>query len=87
VSVDDVPKFIDPQGLQNNSGGTMTYKLLTGQGNPANPAVDAIPHAGCIITVQDAFDQQITIATDQRGKSRPDSNEQFCDIGAYESSG
>jgi len=84
VSASDLTKMIDPQGLQNNGGLTKTYKLLSGQGNPA---VDTIPLAGCLATIQDAFGQTMTITTDQRGMPRPDNKEQFCDVGAYESSG
>jgi hypothetical protein len=92
VSVGDLTKIFDPQGLQffdsrglqSNNGRTRTYKVLSGQGNPA---VDKIPLADCHATVQDAFGNTINITTDQRGMLRPDDNEQFCDVGAYESSG
>jgi hypothetical protein len=84
VSTVDLTQLFDPQGLQSNNGKTKTYKLLSGQ---SNPAVDIIPLAGCLATVQDAFGQTMTITTDQRGMPRPDDKEQFCDVGAYESSG
>jgi tRNA A-37 threonylcarbamoyl transferase component Bud32 len=58
--------------LQKNGGPTPTHALLLG-----SPAVDQIPLAACDIN---------GITTDQRGMRRPDGKEQFCDIGAYESS-
>jgi len=81
VSAGDLTKIFDPQGLQNNESQTKTYKLLTG---PDNPAIDAIPLAACHIA--DIFDIATHRFIDQRGAARPDDNEQFCDIGAYESS-
>jgi energy-coupling factor transporter ATP-binding protein EcfA2 len=82
VSTVDLTKIIDPQGLQNNGGPTRTYKLLSGTDNPA---IDAIPLAACYIP--DIFDNATHTYIDQRGEARPDDNEQFCDVGAYESSG
>ena len=79
VLVDEITKLFDPQGLQTNGGKTMTYKLLSGQDNTANPAVDAVPLTVC--------HNSANMFTDQRGKPRPDDNEQSCDIGAYETSG
>jgi len=82
VSASDLTKIFDPQGPQNNGGQTKTYKLLPGTGDPA---IDAIPLAACHIAV--IFDVASHRFIDQRGAARPDDNEQFCDIGAYESSG
>ncbi len=81
VSAGDLTKIFDPQGLQNNGGQTKTYKLLAG---PDDPAIDAIPLADCYIP--DILDKATHKYIDQRGAARPDDNEQFCDIGAYESS-
>jgi energy-coupling factor transporter ATP-binding protein EcfA2 len=81
VSAGDLTKIFDPQGLQNNEGQTETYKLLAG---PDDPAIDAIPLAACHIA--DILDKATHKYIDQRGAARPDDNEQFCDIGAYESS-
>ena len=60
---------LDPGGLKNNGGPTQTIALL-----PGSPAIDAIPPGtnGC----------GTTIATDQRGISRPQGS--GCDIGAVE---
>ncbi len=82
VSASDLPQILDPQGLQNNGGQTLTYKLLPGTGDPA---IDAVPLADCLIS--DIFDNATHKYIDQRGTVRPDNREQFCDIGAYESSG
>jgi len=62
---------IDPKlgPLQDNGGPTQTQALL-----PGSAAIDAIPTSTGLCP-----------ATDQRGVSRPDDNESFCDIGAYES--
>jgi len=73
LSVNDLSRlFADPVALRNNGGPTTTYAL-----GPDSPAVDQIPLAACDIN---------GITTDQRGMRRPDGKEQFCDIGAYESS-
>jgi hypothetical protein len=82
VLASDLPQIIDPQGLQNSGGQTLTYKLLPGTGDPA---IDAVPLADCLIS--GIFDSTIHEYIDQRGSFRPDNHEQFCDIGAYESSG
>jgi hypothetical protein len=82
VSASDLPQILDPQGLQNNGGQTLTYKVLPGTGDPA---IDAVPLADCLIL--DIFDNATHKYIDQRGTARPDNHEQFCDIGAYESSG
>ncbi len=80
VSVNDLSKlFADPARLRNNGGPTMTYAL-----GPGSPAIDAIPLQYC--QVQGILNKQSRIYTDQRGMKRPDENEQFCDIGAYEAS-
>ena len=76
--------FAAPVGLQDNGGPTKTLALA-----PDSPAVDQIPLAACHITVtiKDSngnFTSQFAITTDQRDMKRPDGNEQFCDIGAYE---
>ena len=57
--------------LQDNGGSTWTHALLSG-----SPAIDRIPFGvnGC----------GTTIATDQRGRSRPALPGSKCDIGAYE---
>jgi len=67
--------------LRDNGGPTQTIALL-----PGSPAIDFIP-----IALNACFGGSITclssnITSDQRGMKRPDNNEQFCDIGAYESS-
>jgi hypothetical protein len=82
VSASDLTMIFDPQGLQNNGGRTRTYKLLPG---PGDPAIDSIPLAAC--QVADIYDKATHTYVDQRSMPRPDDNEQFCDIGAYESSG
>jgi Trypsin-like peptidase domain/TIR domain len=82
VSGGNLTKIFDPQGLQKNGGQAETYKLLPGADDPA---IDAIPLAVC--NIPDIFDATIHKYIDQRGAVRPDDNEQFCDIGAYESSG
>ena len=73
---------IDPM-LRDNSGSarphTWTHALL-----PGSPAIDAIPLQYC--QVKGIFNSRSRMYTDQRGMKRPDGNEQFCDIGAYESS-
>ena len=79
VSAGDLTKIFDPQGLQNNGAQTSTYKLLPGTDDPA---IDAIPRDDCYI-----LDKATRKYIDQRGAARPDDNEQFCDVGAYESSG
>jgi tetratricopeptide (TPR) repeat protein/energy-coupling factor transporter ATP-binding protein EcfA2 len=56
--------------LQNNGGPTGTLALLAG-----SPAIDKIPLASCHVN---------GVTSDQRGIKRPDGNELFCDIGAYE---
>lgn len=84
-------------GPPGKSAPTQTLALLPVAGNPA---IDVIPAAEYNITLT-VTDQKgkpvldpvtkrpITITTnhDQRGIPRPDDKEQFCDIGAYESSG
>jgi hypothetical protein len=82
-TVVDLTKIIfDPQGLQNNGGPTKTYKLLPGTDDLA---LDVIPLTDC--DIPDIFDNATHKYIDQRGAARPDDNMQFCDIGAYESSG
>jgi len=72
ISGDSLPNLgIDPT-LHDNGGQTKALALL-----PGSPAIDAIPLAAC---------HPNGITTDQRGIKRPDDNEHFCDIGAYESS-
>ena len=86
LSVNDLSSlFAAPVGLRNNGGPTMTYAL-----GPDSPALDLIPLDACHVTVTIYNDggtpiAQHPITTDQRGVKRPDGNEQFCDIGAYES--
>jgi hypothetical protein len=64
---------IDPV-LRDNGGltkpHTFTHMLL-----PGSPALGRIPPDACHIN---------DITSDQRGVKRPEGNEQFCDIGAYE---
>jgi hypothetical protein len=72
--------FVTPVGLRNNGGLTMTYALASN-----SPALDAIPLQDCHI--EEIFNDQSRMYTDQRGVKRPDGNEQFCDIGAFEDSG
>ncbi len=80
LSVNDLSRlFADPVGLQENGGPTRTYALA-----PGSPALDAIPLQYC--QVQGILNKQSRMYTDQRGMKRPDENEQFCDIGAYEAS-
>jgi uncharacterized repeat protein (TIGR01451 family) len=68
-SLPSTDPLLDPAGLQNNTGPTQTIAL-----QPGSPAIDAIPPAvnGC----------GTTVATDQRGVSRPQGP--GCDIGAFE---
>jgi hypothetical protein len=61
---------IDPV-LRNTGGPTQTHAL-----HPGSPAIDKIPLGDCNIN---------GITLDQRGMKRPDEDEKFCDIGAYES--
>jgi hypothetical protein len=61
--------------LQDNGGPTQTDALPKG-----SPAIDV---ATCHLPDPETL-QPITF--DQRGMPRPDENEQFCDLGAYESS-
>jgi hypothetical protein len=69
---------IDPM-LRNNGGPAQTHALL-----PGSPAIDAIPLQYC--QVKSIYNSQSRMYTDQRGMKRPDDgNEQYCDIGAYES--
>jgi predicted outer membrane repeat protein len=78
LSVNDLPKlFADPVELRNNGGPTETHKL-----GPDSPAIDQVPLKYC--QVKEIFNEQSRMYTDQRGMKRPDGNEQFCDIGAYE---
>ena len=70
--------------LQDHGGPTRTLALP-----PDSPAVDQISLAACHMSVPVYNDTgtptaQYTLTTDQRGVKRPDGNEQFCDIGAYE---
>jgi predicted outer membrane repeat protein len=64
--------FSAPVQLRNNGGSTQTYALSP---NIANPALDQVPLTLC---------QLDGMSTDQRSIKRPDGNERFCDIGAYE---
>jgi CSLREA domain-containing protein len=68
-SLPNTNPLLDPSGLQDNGGLTKTVALLSG-----SPALDALPTGtnGC----------GTTIATDQRGMSRPQGT--ACDIGAFE---
>jgi hypothetical protein len=73
---------IDPV-LRDNDGSTkshtLTHALLAG-----SPAIDAVPLQYC--QVPGIFNSLSRMYTDQRGVKRPhDGNEQYCDIGAYES--
>jgi hypothetical protein len=73
---------IDPVLRENGGSGqfhTWTHALLTG-----SPAIDAIPLQYCR-QAYFSYGGQYLITSDQRGMKRPDGNEQFCDIGAYES--
>jgi hypothetical protein len=95
LSVNDLTRvFADPVTLRDNKGTTKTLALA-----PDSPAVDQIPLAACHIKVTISLPVIsegsnpptvtptpiiITIITDQRGMKRPDGNEHFCDIGAYE---
>jgi energy-coupling factor transporter ATP-binding protein EcfA2 len=81
---------IDPVLHNNNSPDgkpalTPTHALLSG-----SQAIDVIPLTASDgshpCTVNDLV-SSTPITTDQRGMPRPDEHEQFCDIGAYESSG
>ena len=59
---------------------TQTHALL-----PGSPALDKIPLNACRITFRSIpLVGTFTTTTDQRDMTRPDHNEQFCDIGAYE---
>jgi hypothetical protein len=63
---------VDPNLQLNGSTTTKTHALL-----PGSLAIDAIPRAACLVTVNG-----VTITTDQRGIKRPQGS--ACDIGAYE---
>ncbi len=79
LSVKDLTNlFAAPVELRNNGGLTMTYAL-----GPDSPALDQIPLPYC--QVKDIVNSRSGMYTDQRGVKRPDENEPFCDIGAYES--
>ncbi len=78
LSVNDLTTlFADPVGLRNNGGPTRTYALA-----PGSPALDAIPLQYC--QIKGILNNQSHLYIDQRGMKRPDGNEAFCDIGAYE---
>jgi hypothetical protein len=68
-SIPNADPLLDPAGLAPNGGPTQTIALQSG-----SPAIDAIPQGmnGC----------GTSIATDQRGVTRPEGS--GCDIGAFE---
>jgi hypothetical protein len=68
-SLSNTNPMLDPTGLADNGGPTLTIAL-----EPGSPAVDAIPPGvnGC----------GTTVATDQRGVTRPQGP--GCDMGAFE---
>ena len=70
---------LDPTGLQNSGGPTQTIALL-----PTSPAIDRIPLGTSFTANATTFDLCPANGTDQRGYPRPDQNEAYCDIGAYE---
>lgn len=73
TSLNNTDPRLDPSGPQQNGGPTETVALRAG-----SPAIDTIP-------IPDCTDQGGNpLTTDQRGFSRPDAGEAFCDIGAYE---
>lgn len=74
-SLNNTDPMLDPAGLADNGGPTQTIALLSG-----SPAIDAIPLADCT----DQASPPNPIITDQRLFPRPDSEEDLCDIGAYE---
>ena len=80
LGVSSTDLWIDPM-LRDNGGSakphTWTHALL-----PGSPAIDAIPLQYC--QVKGILNSRSRMYTDQRGMKRPDGNEQFCDIGAYE---
>jgi predicted outer membrane repeat protein len=59
--------------LQNNGGPTSTMALL-----PGSVAIDRVPEAMCV----DA--EGLPLTTDQRGKPRPETGGDSCDVGAFE---
>jgi len=68
---------LDPLGLQNNGGPTLTIAL-----EPNSEAVDFIPVADC---TDQSSPTPVALTTDQRGFPRPDpGNPNFCDAGAFE---
>jgi hypothetical protein len=68
--------------LHNNGGPTQTLALL-----PGSSAIDAVPLQACRITFSGDFPGHTeTITTDQRSEPRPNSSENACDVGAFESS-
>jgi hypothetical protein len=67
---------LDPGGLRFNGGPTKTVALVGG-----SSAIDVVPVAQCT----DLASPPNPLVTDQRGMPRPDSGENVCDIGAYES--
>jgi len=60
---------IDPL-LRDNGGPTPTHALF-----PGSPAINQVPRSACLVN---------GVTTDQRGMRRPDSDEDACDMGAYE---
>ncbi len=77
LAVSSIALEIDPM-LRDNGGPTKTFALF-----PGSPAIDAIPLQYC--QVKGILNSRSRMYTDQHGRPRPDDNEQFCDIGAYES--
>lgn len=73
--LNNTPAGLDPNGLQDNGGPTLTIALL-----PTSPAVDAIPVSPTNYCT--AIDGTTPLATDQRGIARPQGAR--CDIGAFE---
>lgn len=71
----DTPAGLDSWGVKDNGGPTPTIALL-----PNSPAVDAIPLGP--INYCTAIAVPTTLATDQRGVTRPQGS--ACDIGAFE---
>jgi transcriptional regulator with XRE-family HTH domain len=67
--------------LGKNDGLTQTHALL-----PGSPAIDHIPLEvwNNVIAIYTGYYPPVSFTTDQRGMKRPDENEPYCDIGAYE---
>ena len=77
-SVSNTNPDLDPAGLGNHGGPTLTIALT-----PSSPAVAFVPDGQCL--AQTATPNPIRVTTDQRGYGRPaPTHPRFCSAGAYE---